>query len=193
MGRSSHRPQRQRHQRHQRPARGNPSLAALWREPAVRVASIVTLAGVGIAAIARLFAPRSALAAVGPQVPGVPGVPTGPAPATPPSLPPTTVPPVPPTRPPAPSSLTEKPAPFLADAAADMGSPDQIRVGMAKSDVMSAWGRPSEIETAGNGQLGHERWVYFRGLSSRWGLASRDAQRVVYFEGGRVAGWENGR
>jgi outer membrane protein assembly factor BamE (lipoprotein component of BamABCDE complex) len=87
-----------------------------------------------------------------------------------------------------PSSLTEKPAPFLADAAADMGSPDQIRVGMAKSDVMSAWGRPSEIETAGNGQLGHERWVYFRGLSSRWGLASRDAQRVVYFEGGRVAG-----
>lgn len=103
MGRSSHRPQR-------RPRR-NPSLAALWRQPAVRVASIVTVAGVGIAALARLFAPRSALAAVGPQVPGVPGVPTGPAPATPPSLPPTTVPSVPPTRPPAPPPPPPRPRP----------------------------------------------------------------------------------
>lgn len=93
----------------------------------------------------------------------------------------------------APASLADAPAPYLADPVETQASPDQIRVGMAKSDVVSAWGRPSEVETAGDPHLGHERWVYFRGLASRWGLSSRDSQRVVYFEGGRVAGWENAR
>jgi uncharacterized protein YceK len=94
---------------------------------------------------------------------------------------------------PATASLSENGAPFMAEAPALEGAPEQIRIGMAKPDVISAWGRPTDIETAGDARLGHERWVYFRGLSSRWGLSSGQSQRVVYFEGGRVAGWENGR
>lgn len=64
-------------------------------------------------------------------------------------------------------------------------------LGMEMNDVRSAWGDPQEVETAGNARMGNERWIYIQGLSSQLSrqLAS---QRVVYFEDGKVAGWQNG-
>jgi hypothetical protein len=60
-------------------------------------------------------------------------------------------------------------------------------VGMRPRDVQDLWGEPGEVQTAGERGQGYERWVYFEGLSSRWSLSTA---RFVYFENGRVVGWE---
>lgn len=59
--------------------------------------------------------------------------------------------------------------------------------GMTEQEVVSAWGRPREVDVAGDGSRGNERWMYFNGNSLHYGVSQ---QRIVYFEGGRVAGWE---
>jgi hypothetical protein len=64
---------------------------------------------------------------------------------------------------------------------------DHILMGMRMDEVQNVWGQPSSVETAGESREGNQRWTYFSGLSSRWGMGSR---RVVYFENGRVAGWK---
>ncbi len=56
---------------------------------------------------------------------------------------------------------------------------NQISVGMGKSEVKSAWGRPTRRDVAGNPSLENERWAYFEGGKVKF----------VYFEGGRVQGW----
>lgn len=61
-----------------------------------------------------------------------------------------------------------------------------VALGMPMEDVISLWGEPTEIHTAGSG-TGNEKWVYFEGLSGQWRLSD---SRVLYFEDGRVAGWE---
>jgi hypothetical protein len=66
-------------------------------------------------------------------------------------------------------------------------SADTISYGMAMEDVASIWGRPTHVDAAGTTQDGNQRWVYFSGLSSRYGLGSK---RTVYFENGRVVGWK---
>ena len=64
-------------------------------------------------------------------------------------------------------------------------------LGMDMSDVKSAWGEPRDVETAGSASQGNQRWVYINGLS---GSESRQlaSSRAVYFERGKVVGWENG-
>jgi hypothetical protein len=63
--------------------------------------------------------------------------------------------------------------------------------GMSPQEVVSAWGRPREIQVAGEGRSGgNERWLYYSGNSLRYGI---NQARVIYFENGRVAGWESGR
>jgi hypothetical protein len=64
-----------------------------------------------------------------------------------------------------------------------------LLLGMEMQDVRRAWGTPGEVQYAGETDGGNERWLYFTSPSTRWGL--RQA-RVVYFEGGRVSGWETG-
>jgi hypothetical protein len=66
--------------------------------------------------------------------------------------------------------------------------PEHIRLGMNMSQVHSIWGEPGQVESDGNPSEGNQRWTYYSGLSSRWGLGAR---RVVYFENGHVAGWKN--
>lgn len=56
---------------------------------------------------------------------------------------------------------------------------NQITVGMNKSDVRSAWGRPTRRDVAGNPAYENERWAYFEGGKIKF----------VYFEGGKVQGW----
>jgi hypothetical protein len=63
----------------------------------------------------------------------------------------------------------------------------EIVVGMKMDDVVTVWGRPRDIEVAGDPRFGNQKWIYHEGVSSRWGLRPL---RVIYFEEGRVAGWE---
>ncbi|MGK5082111.1 hypothetical protein WDW37_02310 [Bdellovibrionota bacterium FG-1] len=64
---------------------------------------------------------------------------------------------------------------------------EHLVLGMPMNQVMALWGQPSQVESAGDSREGNQRWTYFSGLSSRWGLGGR---RVVFFEGGHVAGWQ---
>ena len=64
---------------------------------------------------------------------------------------------------------------------------DTIGYGMDMGEVSSIWGEPGSVDSAGDPREGNQRWTYYSGLSSRYGLGSK---RVVYFEGGKVAGWK---
>lgn len=80
---------------------------------------------------------------------------------------------------------------------ADLHSPEEqflieqadIALGMSKQAVRESWGEPDLIEAAGNPMYGNERWHYSGQSSSAEGF--RIQQRVVYFEAGRVAGWDS--
>ena len=55
-----------------------------------------------------------------------------------------------------------------------------VAEGMSKSDVESNWGSPSRVEVAGNPSYENERWQY----------VINGATKYIYFEAGRVQGWE---
>lgn len=63
-----------------------------------------------------------------------------------------------------------------------------VHLGMGMQDVIGSWGQPGQVEVAGDPSLGNQRWVFYSGVSSRWGLGS---PKVIYFEEWRVAGWQN--
>lgn len=63
-----------------------------------------------------------------------------------------------------------------------------VALGMPKDAVRESWGDPELVEVAGNPALGNERWTYTRYLSSTEGYQREE--RVIYFEGGSVIGWE---
>lgn len=63
-----------------------------------------------------------------------------------------------------------------------------ISVGMAMEHVKKAWGEPQSVDVSGNPIYKNERWRYVRYVSSPDGY--RQEKRFVYFEGGRVVGWE---
>lgn len=55
----------------------------------------------------------------------------------------------------------------------------ELYLGMAKDDVVSAWGKPARVEIAGNPANQNERWSFLEDGSIK----------QVYFESGRVHGW----
>ena len=57
---------------------------------------------------------------------------------------------------------------------------NSVSLGMSKSEVMNSIGEPQRIEVAGNPSFENERWVYGRNGASKY----------IYFESGRVEGWE---
>jgi hypothetical protein len=65
---------------------------------------------------------------------------------------------------------------------------NDIGVGMTKQAVRDSWGDPEMVEVAGNPMYGNERWKYSKYLSSSEGYQGET--RLIYFEGGRVVGWE---
>ena len=65
---------------------------------------------------------------------------------------------------------------------------NDITVGMTKQAVRDSWGEPELVEIAGNPLYGNERWGYSEQLPSSDGFQTE--KRQVYFEGGRVIGWE---
>ena len=55
-----------------------------------------------------------------------------------------------------------------------------VASGMSKSQVMENWGQPNRVEVAGNPSYENERWLY----------SVNGATKYIYFESGRVQGWE---
>lgn len=55
----------------------------------------------------------------------------------------------------------------------------ELYLGMAKDDVVGAWGKPGRVEIAGNPSNQNERWSFYEDGSIK----------QVYFEGGKVQGW----
>jgi hypothetical protein len=64
----------------------------------------------------------------------------------------------------------------------------EVIPGMDMRQVRGILGEPFDIETAGDPGQGNQRWVYPLGLSGRFGLG---AKRMLYFEEGKLVGWEN--
>ena len=65
---------------------------------------------------------------------------------------------------------------------------NDIAKGMSRNAVIQSWGSPDFEEYAGNPIYGNERWVYNKQVSTDEGY--KQERRLVYFEAGRVVGWE---
>lgn len=63
-----------------------------------------------------------------------------------------------------------------------------IALGMPMDYVSKSWGEPSSKDVSGNPLMKNERWRYNRTISSSDGY--RQEKRFVYFEAGKVVGWE---
>jgi len=63
-----------------------------------------------------------------------------------------------------------------------------IAIGMPISLVKKSWGDPQSVEISGNEKLRNERWKYLKYVSTPDGFKLE--KKIVYFEGGRVVGWE---
>lgn len=70
----------------------------------------------------------------------------------------------------------------------DLIETQDIAVGMPQDYVKRSWGEPMSVEVSGNPLYRNERWKYQRFSSTPEGY--RKETRYVYFEGGRVVGWE---
>lgn len=75
-----------------------------------------------------------------------------------------------------------------SDEVANVIESNDIALGMSQKAVMESWGDPDMVEVAGDPVYGYERWKYNRYVSGNEGYQKE--LRVVYFEGGRVVGWE---
>ncbi len=73
------------------------------------------------------------------------------------------------------------------ETAAAIESQDII-LGMTPTHVMESWGDPDVKEFAGNSMRGNERWKYSKFIPQADGFEKE--VRVIYFEHGRVVGWE---
>ncbi|MCK5884175.1 MAG: hypothetical protein KAG61_10830 [Bacteriovoracaceae bacterium] len=62
----------------------------------------------------------------------------------------------------------------------DMSLEQPIQMGMSKGDVAGTWGSPAQVDFAGNPNNQNERWSFWRNGKTNF----------VYFESGRVSGWE---
>lgn len=70
----------------------------------------------------------------------------------------------------------------------DVVEAQDIALGMPADYVRKSWGEPDQVETSGNPIYRNERWQYTRQISTPQGY--KQQRRSVYFEGGRVVGWE---
>lgn len=63
-----------------------------------------------------------------------------------------------------------------------------IALGMPQNLVRRSWGNPDSIEVSGDPKFKNERWTYDVSVSTPDGF--RSEKKIVYFEGGKVVGWE---
>ena len=64
-----------------------------------------------------------------------------------------------------------------------------IALGMPESLVKKSWGDPINIEVSGRPAFHNQRWHYKRNISTPDGFKTE--HKIVYFEGGKVVGWES--
>jgi len=76
----------------------------------------------------------------------------------------------------------------LDKSSEDLIATKDIALGMPLELVKRSWGNPDFVEVAGNSMYGNQRWRYKRYTPSPEGY--RLQSRVIYFESGKVAGWE---
>lgn len=62
---------------------------------------------------------------------------------------------------------------------AQMPKINDIILGMTKNDVLQNWGQPERRDVAGDPSLENERWAYRK----------KGSVKYIYFESGRVEGW----
>ncbi len=70
----------------------------------------------------------------------------------------------------------------------DVADKQDIAVGMTGPLVRRAWGEPVDVEASGNPIYRNERWKYLKDVPTVNGY--KRERRFVYFEAGRVVGWE---
>lgn len=75
-----------------------------------------------------------------------------------------------------------------SDEMAKLIESNDIAIGMSQKAVTESWGDPEIVEVAGNPIYRNECWKYSKYISSEDGY--RREMRLIYFEGGRVIGWE---
>lgn len=63
-----------------------------------------------------------------------------------------------------------------------------IAIGMGRQAVRESWGDPVNVDVAGRGDSGNERWWYTDYVSTPEGYQREN--RVLYFENGKLVGWE---
>ena len=64
----------------------------------------------------------------------------------------------------------------------------EVIVGMTSREVNAVWGHPQDVEIAGPVEFENQKWTYGSNVLRRQGIRPT---RIVYFEKGRVVGWEN--
>lgn len=70
----------------------------------------------------------------------------------------------------------------------DLVEARDIALGMPQNLVRQSWGDPDSVEVSGNPQFKNERWRYSKYISTQDGY--KPEKKIVYFEGGKVVGWE---
>lgn len=70
----------------------------------------------------------------------------------------------------------------------DLVEAQDIAIGMPQNLVRKSWGEPERIDVSGNPDFRNERWLYHRQISTPDGFKTE--KKFVYFEGGKVIGWE---
>lgn len=65
---------------------------------------------------------------------------------------------------------------------------NDLGLGMTKKAVRESWGPPDEVEVAGDPRFGNERWRYKKAIVNS--DAYKEEMRLIYFEAGRVVGWQ---
>jgi hypothetical protein len=64
----------------------------------------------------------------------------------------------------------------------------EVELGMDMDEVLRTWGEPVSTAHAGDQNQGNAMWIYpSTGNEMTHGSGAR---RILYFEGGQVAGWE---
>ena len=70
----------------------------------------------------------------------------------------------------------------------DLVEAKDIALRMPQALVRQSWGDPDAVEVSGNPQFKNERWKYNKFVTSPEGY--KPEKKSVYFEGGKVVGWE---
>ncbi len=65
---------------------------------------------------------------------------------------------------------------------------NDIAIGMNRLAVKDSWGDPDVLEIAGNVSSGNERWKFIESIATSDGFKVQE--RIVYFERGKVVGWQ---